>query len=170
MSQLNCSFRLCVVWIVMRSFRASSFCHDLWIWAHLTLCHVKGSADAEASVSSPDIQNCSFSLHPFILSSIIPTSFSSVLAGFSLPLHVECYLRVCQTAKFWSSTITVLGLFTEVGILLIWNPLAINLGQLITAVQLHFSINLYLALKAMCFWASPLLFLSASPLDTSTGL
>lgn len=106
-------------------------------------------------------------------SSIIPTSFSSVLAGFSPPLHLECYLRVCQTAKFWSPNFTGLGLLMEVGILLILDsedPLAINLGQLNTAVQIDFSINLCLTLRTMCFWASPLLFLSGSLLDTSTGV
>jgi len=40
----------------------------------------------------------------------------------------------------------------EVGILLIWDnedQLAINLGQSIAAVQIDFSINLYLALRTV---------------------
>lgn len=86
-------------------------------------------------------------LFPFVHSSIIPTSFSSVLARFSLPLDLECYLRVWWTAKFWSSTITVSGLLIKVGICLIWDnedPLAINLDQLISAVQIDSCIN--------CIW------------------
>lgn len=58
---------------------------------------------------------------------------------------------------------SVLGLLTEVGILLIGDnedPLAINLGPLMAAVQIDFSINLYLALRAVCFQASSLFFLS----------
>lgn len=111
-------------------------------------------------------------LFPFVHSSIIPTSFSSVLVRFSLPLHLECYLRVWWTAKFWSSAITGSGLLMKVGICLIWDnedSLAINLDQLISAVQIDSCINLYLALGTLYFLAS-LLFLSGSPLDTSTGV
>lgn len=94
-------------------------------------------------------------LFPFIYSSIIPTSFSSVLARFSLPLHLECYLRVWWTVKFWASTITVM----KVRIWLIWDnedTLAINLDQLITAVQVDSYIDLYLALRTTYFLCSVL--------------
>lgn len=60
----------------------------------------------------------------------------------------------------------------KVGICLIWDnedSLAINLNQLISAVQIDSCINLYLALGTLYFLAS-LLFLSGSPLDTSTGV
>lgn len=75
--------------------------------------------------------------------------------------------------KLRSPTITLLSLLMKVGILLIWDnkdPLAINLGQLITTVQTGFFIKMHLALRTMCFQASPLLLLSGSPLDTSTGI
>lgn len=110
MSQLNCSFRLGVMRIVMRSFRAPSFCHDLWIWAyHLVSCQ-RWCPCWSISVSPDIFRTVPF---PFILYSYILffKDFQGFfrgfpgLAEFSLPLHLECCLRVSWSVRFCSPAI-----------------------------------------------------------------
>lgn len=157
MSQLNSGLVVCGLW-----------------WGALGLLHFAMTCehDLTSSCVAPKtvhmlknqfLPQMFTTLHLFVLSSIIPTSFSSVLAGFSLPPCLEWCLRVCQTGTSWAPNVTVLGLLTEIGILLIWyneDPQAINLRQLINAVQIDFSINLDFALRTMCFQASPFFIVS----------
>lgn len=157
MSQLNSGLMVCGLW-----WGALGLLHFVMTCEHdlTSSCVVPKAVHMLKHQCLPQMFR---TLHLFILSSIIPTSFSSVLAGFSLPPCLDWCSRFCQTAKSWAPTVTVLGLLTEIGILLIWDnedPQVINLRQLITTVRTDFSINLDLALGTVCFQASPLLFLS----------
>lgn len=99
-------------------------------------------------------------------------SFSSVLAGFPLPLHLKCYLRVCRIEELWSPTISFRFAygswdFIDRGQ---WGPTGYKFGSVDGRSPDRFLHKPIFGIESCVFPGFFFILSLCSPLDTSAGV